>query len=228
MLHSLMHVIQVKYLIEAELKGNDAMPSPEKFRQTLDDFNVEPALIDEMNQGFGKLESKTNKKIKTAFFTQALKVMNHRLPPEKVQEVFEANACCKSGVREKNSKEFARINSGLETVDRLKLISARPCLNMGSAELDEGGFLLDHAVSYRPGSGFECACPTLSKIKRDDAIPREYCWCCGGHFKYHYKIMLSLKLRLADIVSSPHDTDGEKPCAFRYEILNTERLLAQH
>jgi len=76
------------------------MLSPEKFMQTLDDFHVEPGLIDDMYQGFGKLESKTNKKIKTAFFTQALAVMNHRLPPEKVQEVFEANACCKSGVCE--------------------------------------------------------------------------------------------------------------------------------
>lgn len=199
------------------------MPSPEKFRQTLDDFHVEQGLINEMYQGFGKLESKTNKKIKTAFFTQALEVMNRRLPPEKVQEIFEANACCKSGVREKYSKEFARINSGLDISDRLKLISARPYLNMGSAELDEEGFLLVHAVYYRPGSSFECACPTLSKIKRDDAIPREYCWCCGGHFKYHYEIMLGLRLKLADIVSSPHDTDGEQPCAFRYEILNTEK-----
>ena len=88
-----MHAIQVKYLIEAELKGSGAMPSPEKFRQTLDDFHVEQGLIDEMYQGFGRLESKTNKKIKTAFFTQALAVMNHRLPPDRVQEIFEANAC---------------------------------------------------------------------------------------------------------------------------------------
>ena len=86
--------------MKAELKGNNAMPSPEKFRQTLDAFHVEPDLIDEIYQGFGKLESKTNKNIKTAFFTQVLTVMNRTLPPEKVQEVFEANACCKSGVCE--------------------------------------------------------------------------------------------------------------------------------
>ena len=27
------------------------------------------------------------------------------------------------------------------------------------------------------------------------------------------------KHRLAEIVTSPHDTDGEKPCAFRFEIV---------
>lgn len=58
--------------------------------------------------------------------------------------------------------------------EKLGLISARPNLNMGSAELDENGLLLDHAVSYHPNEKFECACPTVSKIRRDYAIPREY------------------------------------------------------
>ena len=57
--------------------------------------------------------------------------------------------------------------------EKLGLISARPNLNMGSAELDENGLLLDHAVSYHPNEKFECACPTVSKIRRDYAIPRE-------------------------------------------------------
>lgn len=103
--------------------------------------------------------------------------------------------------------------------EKLGLISARPNLNMGSAELDENGLLLDHAVSYHPNEKFECACPTVSKIRRDYAIPREYCYCCGGHFRYHYEIMLGVRLRLVEIVTSPHDTDGEKPCAFRYEMI---------
>jgi hypothetical protein len=201
-------------------KGNDVMPSPEKFRETLDDFHVEKEIMDEMYRGFDKLISKTNKKIKSAFFKQALEVMNEKLPKEKVQDIIEANDCCKSGAREKNSKEFAKNNAELGIADKLKLISNRQYLNMGSEELDEDGFLMVHAVSYHPEEKFECACPTVSKIKRDYAIPREYCYCCGGHFKYHYEIMLGVKLKLVEIVSSPHDTDGEKPCAFRYYILD--------
>lgn len=162
------------------------MPSPEKFREILDDFHVGQEIIDDMYRGFDKLVSKTNKKIKSAFFTQALDVMKEKLPSEKVQEIIEANACCKSGARDRNSREFAKTNAGLEMVDKLKLISARPYLNMGSADLDENGFLIVHAVSYHPKEKFVCACPTVSKIKHDRAIPREYCYCCGGHFKYHY------------------------------------------
>ena len=195
------------------------MPSPEKFRETLDDFKVSRDIIDEMYVGFDGIVSKTNKKIKSAFFKQALDVMNEKLPPEKVQEIIEANACCKSGGRKKASEEFARINADKTTEEKLALISARPYLNMGSAELDENRQLLVHAVSFHPGEKFECACPTVSKIKRDYTIPREYCYCCGGHFKYHYEIMLGVKLKLVEIVSSPHDTGGEMPCAFRFEIM---------
>ena len=195
------------------------MPSPEKFRETLDEFDVKKEIIDEMYCGFGELSSKTSKKIKSTFFKQALEVMNEKLPSETVKEILEANACCKSGTRLKNSKEFARIHADLGVSDRLKLISERPYLNMGSAEVDENGNLVVHAVSYHPGEKFECACPTVSKVKRDAPIPREYCYCCGGHFKFHYEIMLEAKLKLIEIVSSPHDTDGEKPCAFRFEFI---------
>ena len=50
-------------------------------------------------------------------------------------------------------------------------------------------------------------------------IPREYCYCCGGHFKYHYEIMRGVNLELLEIVSSPHDTQGEEPCVFKYQIV---------
>lgn len=199
------------------------MPSPEKFIETLDEFEVKKEIIDEMCCGFSKLSSKTSKKVKSSFFKQALEVMNEKLPPETVQKILEANACCKSGARLKNSKEFARIHAKLSILDKLKLISACPHLNMGSAELDGNGYLIVHAVAYHPGERFECACPTVSKIKREAPIPREYCYCCGGHFKFHYEIMLNATLQLVEIVSSPHDTDGEKPCAFRYEFIDKER-----
>ena len=39
------------------------MPSPEKFRETLDDFKIGQNIIDEMYQGFDGIVSKTNKKI---------------------------------------------------------------------------------------------------------------------------------------------------------------------
>ena len=200
------------------------MPSPEKFRETLDDFKVGQDIIDEMYAGFDGIVSKTNKKTKSAFFSQALTVMNEKLPPEHVQEIFEANACCKSGARERASKTFAKEYANLKLEEKLALISQRPELYMGQAHLDENGDIIVTGAGIHNGIKFECVCPTISKVKRDYAIPREYCYCCGGHFKYHYEIMLGVKLKLAEIVSSPHDTDGEMPCVFRYEILQVQAL----
>lgn len=194
------------------------MPSPEKFRETLTEFAVEEALVREINSGYENTVSKTNKKIKSAYFKQALDVMNAKLPPEQVQQILESNACCKSGARLKTSKQFAETQKDRTIEQRLALISQRPYLNMGYAELDADGNLLVHAVSYYPEDRFECACPTVSKVKRDYGIPREYCYCCGGHFKFHYEIMLGVRLELCEIVSSPHDTEGRQPCVFRYRI----------
>lgn len=181
---------------------------------------VDEEIVKEIDKGYEDVVSKTNKKIKKAFMKQALDVMNERLPKEIVQEILEANACCKSGVRLKASKEFARQFEDKSIEERLKIISKRPYMNMGSAELDKDGFLIVNAVSYHPKERFECACPTISHTKCDYEIPREYCYCCGGHFKFHYEIMLDVKLELCSIVSSPHDTDGQKSCVFKYRIVN--------
>lgn len=195
------------------------MPSPEKFRETLADFAVDEAIVREINKGYETVVSKTNKKIKSAYMKQALDMMNEKLPKEKVQEIIEANACCKSGARLKASNEFARIHRDDPIEARLALISERPYLNMGRAELNDDGDIIVRAVSAYQDGRYECVCPTVSHVKRDYAIAREYCYCCGGHFRFHYEIMLGVKLELAEIVSSPHDTDGRESCVFRYRIV---------
>ena len=200
------------------------MPSPEKFRETLAEFAVDEATVRRINAGYEDVVSKTNKKIKSAYMKQALEVMNEILPKERVQEIIEANACCKSGARLKASKAFAKEYTNLKLEEKLSIISQKPELYMGQAHLDESGDIIVTGAGIHNGIKFECVCPTISKVKRDYAIPREYCYCCGGHFKYHYEIMLGVKLKLAEIVSSPHDTDGEMPCVFRYEILQVQAL----
>lgn len=195
------------------------MPSPEKFRETLADFSVDEAIVREINAGYEDVVSKTNKKTKSAYMKQALDVMNAKLPKEKVQEIVEANACCKSGARLKASRQFAEAHKDDSMEQRLALISQRPYLNMGRAELNADGDLIVHAVSAYENDRYECVCPTVSHVRRDYEIPREYCYCCGGHFKFHYEIMLGVKLELLEIVSSPHDTEGREPCVFRYRIV---------
>ena len=195
------------------------MPSPEKFGQILREFGVSKEVTEKIYSGFEEIKDKSAKPERAAFLGQAVCAMNENLTKEQVKEILEAGACCKGGSRERNSKRFAKDNKELGLRARLELISGRPELYMGKAKLDEQGFLLVYAVAYQPKGKFECACPNVNQKKGDVVIPREYCYCCGGHFKHHYEIMLGVTLKLVEIVSSPHDTEGEKPCVFRYQIV---------
>ena len=195
------------------------MPSPEKFEQTLRKFGVSKEITEKIYSGFEEIKDKSAKPERAAFFNQAVTVMNERLTKEQVKDIMEAGACCKGGSRERNSKQFAKENKELGIPERLVLIGQRPEWHMGSAEIDAEGYLVVHGVSYQSKGKFGCACPNANQKREGVEIPREYCYCCGGHFKYHYEIMLGVNLELLEIVSSPHDTQGEEPCVFRYQIV---------
>ena len=157
------------------------------------------ALID---SGFEGIVSKAKKKTKAEFFIQALEIMEDKLGIQKTREIFEANGCCKSGARLKASKEFRRINADLCMEDKLAKIRRAPYMNMGSPALDENGEIVVNAVRYCIDGKYACACPSISRqpIQPESKI---YCYCCAGHFKFHYEIMLGCKLMTAEIVSSP-------------------------
>lgn len=192
------------------------MPSPEKFHDTLTEFNVNEKIIKAIDKGFEGILSKTDKLTKAAYFTQALDVMSDSLGIEKTREIFEANGCCKTGTRLKASKEFARINDKISIEDKLAKIAKAPYMNMGSPYIDDNGDIVVNAVSYFVDGKYQCACPSISKQPTQPKT-KEYCYCCAGHFKFHYEIMLNKKLKTKEIVSSPLDSEGTKPCVIKFE-----------
>lgn len=194
------------------------MPSPEKFKASLIEHQVGQEVIDRINKGYEKVVDRSPKKVRSAYFKQAMDVLDEMLPREVVLTLLEENACCKSGAREKRSKEFARINGSLSINERLEKINEAPYMNMGFAEIDEKGDLIVHGVSYEYEGRYECGCSIHSRVKRDYAVSRSYCYCCGGHFKFHYEIMLGVKLKLIEVIASPLDTAGKEPCIFRFQI----------
>ena len=85
------------------------MPSPEKFKESLVKFNVSEDVISKINSGYEDIVSKTPKKTKAAYFKRAVDIMNEQVDSQKLQDIFEWNACCKGGAREKASKAGADI-----------------------------------------------------------------------------------------------------------------------
>ena len=193
------------------------MPSPEKFKEALELFQIEESVISQINEGYEELLSKSPKKKKAAYFKRALDIMNEQVEPEKTQEIFEWNACCKGGARQKASKAFAKENGKLSLEEKLEKIKS--VHNMGSPVLNNDGTITVHAVYYSKGEGYLCACPSFNGLKMDHEVSKSYCFCCAGHFKYHYEIMLGVKLKTLEIISSPLDSGGENPCVMRFEIV---------
>ncbi len=193
------------------------MPSPEKFKESLEKFSIDEKVIAQINEGFEDIVSKSPKKIKAAYFKQAVDIMTEQVDAQKLQDIFEWNACCKGGVREKLSKAFAKENAHLSIDEKLEKIKSVP--NMGEPLRNEDGTITVKAVNYSDGEKYLCACSNFNGLKYDYSVSKNYCFCCAGHFKHHYEIMLGVKLKTLEIESSPLESNGKNPCVIKFAIL---------
>ena len=193
------------------------MPCPEKFRESLVEFSVDQAVIAQVDDGYGDITSKASKKIKAAYFARAIDILEQTIP-EKLQSILEWNACCKSGARSKASKAFAKANASLPFDERLSLIPSVP--NMGRPVENDDGSITVYAVSWLDDGRYRCACPNFNGLKSAPHVSKKYCFCCAGHFRYHYEIMLDVRLETVEIVSSPLDSEGHDPCVIKFRVLD--------
>ncbi|NLK95920.1 MAG: hypothetical protein GX275_12175 [Clostridiales bacterium] len=193
------------------------MPSPEKFQKSLVKYGLSEDIIEQINKGFEGVVDKSPKKVKAAYFKQAIDILTESISHKKLQDILEWNACCKSGAREKASKAFAKEYEENTLEEKLEKIKSIP--NMGEPVINEDGTITVNAVSLFDGEKFVCACSNFSGLKYDYSVSKNYCFCCAGHFLYHYEIMLGKTLKTLEIVSSPLDSDGKKPCIIRFEII---------
>lgn len=196
------------------------MPSFGKFQESLRKYNVDKKTISRINEGYDIIDNKTPKKERALYFKRAVDIMNECVESQKLQEILEWNACCKGGARDKTSKSFAKKNKNLSFEEKLERIKDVPY--MGRPIKNEDGTITIHAVYYAKDEKFLCACPNYNGVKRDYRVSRNYCFCCAGHFKYHYEIMLGMKLTTLEVVSSPLDSEGKNPCIIKYAILQED------
>lgn len=91
---------------------------------------------------------------------------------------------------------------------------------MGNPVRNDDVTITVHAVSWSDGEKYLCSCSNFSRMKRDFRVSKNYCFCCAGHFKYHYEIMLGVKLETIQILSSPLDSNGNDPCVIQFKVLD--------
>ena len=125
---------------------------------------------------------------------------------------------CLAIKRDKDCKAFAKEHAGKSLEEKLRLISEVEY--MMKPQYHDGTFIIT-MEGYQNGvhnGKTTCSCSMIKKLKQPFSVSPTYCGCCAGHFRYHYQNMLGVAVKLKEVVSSPLNTNGEKPCQFLFEI----------
>lgn len=93
----------------------------------------------------------------------------------------------------------------------------------------KGNNLLTGTFLYNENEKYKCVCSAAVKkgmavsdlvSDADDRVmPLSYCFCCAGSFRRHLQLQLGVELKTKEIVSSPINKRGKKPCEFIFEIV---------
>jgi len=158
---------------------------------------------------FTETENETPEE-KIAFVNQ----MDNLLSKEQILSVMEEQGCNKN---EHTTDSMLKFKD--KTVnERIEIINSMFKKNELHGRLN-GDETLSISWGYEDKGKYICVCPIMEKSSKSAAISITFCGCCSGHTKYHFEQDLEVKLRLIETVSSALNSNGEKHCEHRYEII---------
>jgi len=188
------------------------MPVMKKIKESI----LRQEIPDEILEQFDFTEEKSNH---PEPILALIDRMDELLSKEQCLEIMSEQGCCKGGKRDKDCKAFAKEHADKSIAEKLSLI--RTVEYMMSPQLNDDGMFTVTMSGYQNGvhtGNTTCSCGLIKKLKQPFSVSPTYCGCCAGHFRYHYQNMLGVPIKLKEIVSSPLNTNGEKPCRFVFEI----------
>jgi hypothetical protein len=171
---------------------------------------IKQETIDKIMEGGETILRKTSPAKKADWMRKAMLRMNKLLDFRTRKAVREACACRLTGRPLQASQAIAKKNKSLE--DKIKAANESFSVFGGCVRMQENGEVL---VRFAPEGldHYRCAClPGAEK-----PFPITYCFCCGGHVKYHLQISLGRELDYT-IHSSALSSGGKFPCTFSFRI----------
>ena len=148
---------------------------------------------------------------KAKWLIAAMDRMDQRLEPAKRQEIREACACCKGGLRLKQSKAICAtgrtLEERIELANKAKLVFGHSVVRLSSGPI-QVSFGPDDLPSYR------CVCLPGAQ----EPVSPTYCLCCLGHVKHHLQTALGTPLK-GRLLSSALVSQGTRTCSFEFEIV---------
>lgn len=189
-----------------------------EFEKHLRKSNIDEETISKiMNVSYPK-DKDDSKQDLANFMAAAMQKCEELLDYDTISEVMFDRACCKSGLRLKNSRSFAKEHNNKTLEEKLSLLGN--VKYMGKPFLNKNGDIESVAVGSYDRNNMICPCWHFKGAKPfNSPMPLSYCKCCAGHFRFHYQKALREKLRLKEVVSSILNSDGKSPCVFIYEIV---------
>lgn len=190
------------------------MTAIRRFKNALIKFQINESTQADIFKEFENVSDQSKKELKAAFFVQAINYLDENLPEELCHQIRDACACSTGGWRFKAMQKIAR-EYQQESLEK-KLTAINQVTYSGKPILNEDGTI---TASIGDQGGFPCPCPVFDGLTIDQPISKTYCYCCAGHFRFHYQIALEVKLRTKSVVSSALNSQFKDPCRFVYEII---------
>jgi hypothetical protein len=172
----------------------------------LEKAGIKQEIIDRIMEGGENILCKTGPAKKADWMREAMLRMNNLLDLETRRAVREACACRLTGKPLKSSQAIADKYKSLE--DRIEAADAALSVYGGCVKMQANGEVLVRFASEGLDY-YRCACLPGA----DKPLPVTYCYCCGGHVKYHHRISLGRELDYT-IRSTALSSGGKLPCAF--------------
>lgn len=150
---------------------------------------------------------------KIAFVNQ----MDNLLTKEQILSVMEEQGCEK--YLHESAIDLMENLRGKPINERIEILNSTKMNEQPRSKLNADGTLSIYWWYKGENGKFICVCPIMNKMLNPVTVSLTYCGCCSGHVKYHFQNFLDVKLRLVETVSSPLNSNGEKYCEHRFEII---------
>ncbi len=177
-----------------------------KLEESLKSHGIDEKIID-IKMENGNLIKQTDKNEKKAeWFYQAMERMDQLLEASVRYGIRQDCACCLGGKRHELCKQiynkYGNDFERIEAANKTKLVFGN-----GVKKISEGRY----EVSFFSESLEEKKCPCIRGLEKEMSIT--YCYCCGGHVKYHLATVLGKKLKV-EVKETALTSLGKKSCRF--------------
>jgi hypothetical protein len=186
----------------------------ERFRTALAESGIGEDLVRQIFAGHERTSDRSSKEKRAEFMALAMRRMDELLSAEDRHAVRDVCACSKGGWRLKAAQAIAREHAGQSLEARLEAL--RQVRYMGEPVLNKDGSI---TAGIGAEGGFPCPCPVFGGRTPAPPVSITYCYCCAGHFRFHYQIALGRSLVTKAVLSSSLESGGTRPCRFVYDIV---------